>query len=79
MRMQHIAQILGHYSLYSRPRTPTLYQTVMSTRASEILATVPHRFEQALSSGDLFFFPSTLHTHQELGVFVREVTCHQSK
>lgn len=39
--------------------------------ASSIISEVGDRFDQARTSGDLFFFPSTIHHHQEAGVEVR--------
>lgn len=36
-----------------------------------ILAKLPEAFEKAQASGDLLFFPSTVHKHIENGVEVR--------
>lgn len=36
--------------------------------ASEIVANLPHKFDAALQSGDLLFFPSTVSKHPEFGV-----------
>ena len=38
---------------------------------AEIVAKLSDSFEKARTSGDLLFFPSTLHTHAENGVEVR--------
>lgn len=48
-------------SMKTMPSTPT-----------EIIAQLPTGFERARESGDLLFFPSTVHKHQEFGVEVRE-------
>ncbi|OAX37403.1 hypothetical protein K503DRAFT_850460 [Rhizopogon vinicolor AM-OR11-026] len=40
--------------------------TVMN--ASDIISALPSRFEAARSSGDLFFFPSEVNKHEEIGV-----------
>ena len=40
---------------------------------AEIVAKLSDSFEKARTSGDLLFFPSTLHTHAENGVEVRSV------
>ncbi|KAJ8077213.1 bifunctional AP-4-A phosphorylase/ADP sulfurylase [Marasmius tenuissimus] len=34
----------------------------------EVIAKIPSQYEQALDAGDLFFFPSTVHTHSESGI-----------
>ena len=36
----------------------------------EIIAKLPESFDKAQEAGDLFFFPSTVHTHAEHGVDV---------
>ena len=42
----------------------------MSSAHAEIVAKLPEAFERARASGDLLFFPSTVHTHSEAGVDV---------
>ena len=42
----------------------------MSTQ-EEILAKLPEAFDKARASGDLLFFPSSVHTHKEHDVEVR--------
>ncbi|KAG2354358.1 ATP adenylyltransferase [Suillus spraguei] len=37
-------------------------------KASDIISALPSRFEAAQSSGDLFFFPSEVSKHEEIGV-----------
>ncbi|KAG2150976.1 ATP adenylyltransferase [Suillus clintonianus] len=37
-------------------------------KASDIISALPSRFEAAQSSGDLFFFPSDVRTHEEIGI-----------
>jgi hypothetical protein len=38
--------------------------------ASDIISALPSSFEAARSSGDLFFFPSEVSKHEEIGVEV---------
>ncbi|KAG1865810.1 ATP adenylyltransferase [Suillus subalutaceus] len=37
-------------------------------KASDIISALPSRFETAQSSGDLFFFPSEVSKHEEIGI-----------
>ena len=39
--------------------------------ASEIIANLPQKYEVALKSGDLLYFPSTVTKYTETGVNVR--------
>lgn len=38
--------------------------------ASEIISKIPVSYDNGLASGSLFFFPSTVNIHNELGVDV---------
>jgi len=40
---------------------------------SDIISAVPARFESALKSGDLLYFPSTIAKHEDSGVEVRHI------
>lgn len=42
---------------------------------AEIVAQLPAGFDRARESGDLLFFPSTVHKHEEFGVEVRGSGC----
>jgi hypothetical protein len=52
------AQSIEYFTL-PMPDTPT-----------EIIAKLPERFTKAREEGDLLFFPSTIHKHEEFGVEV---------
>ncbi len=54
--------------------------TEMTTAGSllpypEVISSLPGRFTRAKDAGDLFFFPSTVNTHEEHGVQVSWVLC----
>lgn len=51
----------------------SLFNHHIVMNASDIISALPGRFEAAKSSGDLFFFPSEVNKHEEIGV---EVCCH---
>ncbi|TCD60737.1 bifunctional AP-4-A phosphorylase/ADP sulfurylase [Steccherinum ochraceum] len=42
----------------------------VATSAKEVIASLPERFTKAKESGDLLFFPSTVHNHVENGIEV---------
>ena len=44
----------------------------MTLTHSEIVSSLPERFVKAREAGDLLFFPSTVHIHEEHGVQVSE-------
>jgi|ERR1700722_13107255 len=46
-------------------------ETLFFMAESVIISKLPSSFDKALSSGDLIFFPSTVHKHSENGVEVR--------
>ncbi|GJE92278.1 ATP adenylyltransferase-like protein [Phanerochaete sordida] len=69
-RQLHISSALTSPASRTRPqiyvaRHPLLK---MPETAAQIIAKLPERFEKANAEGDLLFFPSTIHTHEEHGV-----------
>lgn len=66
--------------LYAAVLRPTLRSYVLASRCSGysmatqagIIAQLEDRFQAAQASGDLFFFPSTVHRHEEAGINVRK-------
>lgn len=52
--------------------TRTRRRTQVAMSKAEIITSLPERFVKARDAGDLLFFPSTVHTHEEHGVQVSE-------
>lgn len=43
----------------------------MASSPAEIITRIPTQFAKAKQDGDLFFYPSTVHSHTEIGIDVR--------
>lgn len=44
------------------------FTDIVSMHPSEILSSIPNKYEVALSSGDLYFFPSETHLKEDIGI-----------
>ena len=60
------------YSTDSEIGSRTRRSTQVSMSKAEIVTSLPKRFVKARDAGDLLFFPSTVHTHEEHGCQVSE-------
>ena len=55
---------------YIKPRTLVNMSSDIPRTHSTILSSVDERFSRALDAGDLFFYPSSTHVHDEAGIEV---------